>query len=62
MRLLVADDQKDVLAALKLLLGGAGYEVDTSASHGGVLSAVEKADYEAAHHFVLGSRGLRRVL
>ena len=46
-RVLVADDQKDVLAALKLLLGGEGYEVDTAASPGGVLAAVEKADYDA---------------
>ena len=46
-RILVADDQKDVLAALKLLLGGEGYDVDTAASPGGVLAAVEKADYDA---------------
>ncbi len=46
-RVLVADDQKDVLAALELLLGGAGYDVDTAASPGAVLSAVEKADYDA---------------
>jgi DNA-binding NtrC family response regulator len=46
-RVLVADDQKDVLAALKLLLGGAGYDVDVAASPGAVLAAVEKADYDA---------------
>ena len=46
-RVLVADDQKDVLTALKLLLGGAGYSVDTAASPGALLSAVEKADYDA---------------
>src|SRR5258708_21735666 len=46
-RILVADDQKDVLAALKLLLGGAGYDVDAAASPSAVLSLVEKADYDA---------------
>jgi len=46
-RLLVADDQKDVLEALKLVLKGAGYEADTAMSPGAILSAVEKADYDA---------------
>ncbi len=47
-RLLVADDQKDVLTALTLLLRGEGFEADTAASPGQVLAAVEKADYDAA--------------
>jgi DNA-binding NtrC family response regulator len=47
-RILVADDQRDVLEALKLLLRGEGYEVETATSPGGVLSAVEKGDFDAA--------------
>jgi DNA-binding NtrC family response regulator len=47
MKVLVADDQRDVLEALKLVLKGEGFEVDTAASPGAVLSAVEKADYDA---------------
>ncbi len=46
MRILVADDQRDVTEALRLLLRGEGFEVDTAASPGAVLAAVEKADYD----------------
>jgi DNA-binding NtrC family response regulator len=46
-RVLVADDQQDVLAALKLLLGGAGYQVEVATSPGAVLAAAEKTDYDA---------------
>src|SRR5512142_794251 len=46
-RILVADDQRDVLAALQLLLGGEGYAVDTAMSPGGVLAAVERQDFDA---------------
>src|SRR5262245_6184686 len=46
-RVLVADDQRDVLEALKLLLKGEGIDVDTATSPGLVLAAVEKADYDA---------------
>src|SRR5512142_1570511 len=45
--ILVADDQRDVLAALQLLLGGEGYAVDTAMSPGGVLGAVERQDFDA---------------
>jgi len=45
-RLLVADDQRDVTEALRLLLRGEGFEVDTAASPGAVLAAVEKQDYD----------------
>src|SRR5512142_3593491 len=48
MRILVADDQPDVLQALALLLKGEGYEVATAASPGQVLAAVEKCDFDAA--------------
>ena len=47
-RILVADDQRDVLEALKLLLRGEGCEVETATSPGGVLAAVEKGDFDAA--------------
>jgi DNA-binding NtrC family response regulator len=46
-RILVADDQKDVIEALRLLLTGAGYAVDSASSPGQVLAAAEKADYDA---------------
>src|SRR5438046_10698354 len=46
-RILVADDQKDILEALKLLLKGEGYEVDTATSPRGVLAALDKRDFDA---------------
>src|SRR5258708_25945536 len=46
-RLLVADDQADVLEALKLLLKGEGCEVETAASPRAVLAAVEARDFDA---------------
>jgi len=46
-RILVADDQSDVLEALKLLLKGEGYEVEAVASPRGVLSALDKRDFDA---------------
>jgi DNA-binding NtrC family response regulator len=46
-RLLVADDQPDVLEALKLLLKGAGFEVETAASPRAVLAALEARDFDA---------------
>src|SRR5436189_2619592 len=46
-RILVADDQKDILEALKLLLKGEGYEVDTATSPRAVLSALDKRDFDA---------------
>ena len=46
-RLLIADDQPDVLEALKLLLKGEGFEVETAASPRGVLAAVEARDFDA---------------
>src|SRR5258705_11022373 len=46
-RLLIADDQPDVLEALKLLLKGEGFEVETAASPPSVLAAVEARDFDA---------------
>ena len=44
---LVADDQADVLEALRLLLKTHGYDTDTASSPSAVLSALEKRDYDA---------------
>src|SRR5437762_5716412 len=46
-RLLIADDQPDILEALKLVLRGEGFEVETATSPRGVLSAVEARDFDA---------------
>jgi len=46
-RLLIADDQRDILEALKLLLKSEGYEVETATSPRGVLTAVESHDFDA---------------
>src|SRR3954470_644669 len=46
-RVLVADDQQDILEALKLLLKGEGFEVETAASPRAVLSALEARDFDA---------------
>ena len=46
-RLLVADDDPAVLEALRLLLKGEGYQVETATSPGRVLSAVETSDFDA---------------
>jgi DNA-binding NtrC family response regulator len=46
-RILVADDQVDVLEALRLLLKGQGYQTDTVDSPAGALKALEGRDYDA---------------
>ncbi len=46
-RVLIADDQADVLAALRLLLKGEGYETESADSPGAILSAVEERDFDA---------------
>ena len=45
-RILVADDQPDVLEALRLLLKGEGFEIQTATSPAGVLASVEKEDLD----------------
>ena len=45
-RLLVADDQPDVLEALRLLLKGEGYQIDTAASPAGVVAALEDKEFD----------------
>src|SRR5438105_4487301 len=46
-RVLVTDDQPDVLEALRLLLKGHGHEVDTAISPAAALAALERRDYDA---------------
>ncbi len=47
-RLLIADDQPDVIEALRLLLKGAGYDVVSASSPAGVLRAIAAEDVDAA--------------
>ncbi len=44
-RILIADDQPDVLEALRILLKGEGYQTDAVTSLAGVFTALEKKDY-----------------
>jgi len=44
-RILVADDQPDVLEAMRILLKSAGYQIDAVTSLAGILNALEKKDY-----------------
>jgi DNA-binding NtrC family response regulator len=46
-RILVADDQPDVLEALRLLLRREGFAVTTTSSPAGVLGALESQDFDA---------------
>jgi DNA-binding NtrC family response regulator len=45
--ILLADDQADVIEALRLLTKGEGYRADSASSPAGVLAAVESRDYDA---------------
>ena len=47
-RVLVADDQPDVLQALRLLLKAEGCDIETATSPAGVLAAVESRDFDVA--------------
>jgi DNA-binding NtrC family response regulator len=47
-RVLIADDQRDVLEALRLLLKGEGIECETATSPVGVLAALESKERDAA--------------
>lgn len=47
-RILIADDQADVLESLRLLLKTEGYAIDTADSPDGALSAVAASDFDAA--------------
>jgi DNA-binding NtrC family response regulator len=45
-RILIADDQADVLEALRLMLKGEGFEIETAHSPAGILAAVEARDFD----------------
>jgi DNA-binding NtrC family response regulator len=47
-KVLIADDQPDVVEALRLLLKGEGYECESANSPGGALAAVESRELDAA--------------
>jgi DNA-binding NtrC family response regulator len=47
-RILVADDQPDVLEALRLLLKAEGYQIETAKSPAAVLKAIEARDFSLA--------------
>ena len=64
-KILIADDQPDVLAALRLLLKAEHYEIQTASSPKGVLNAVDSReldivlmDLNYARDTTSGSEGL----
>src|SRR6202158_778586 len=64
-RILIADDQADVLAALRLLLKGEGFEIETASSPAGVSKALESQEVDVvlidlnyARDTTSGSEGL----
>ena len=64
-RILIADDQADVLAALSLLLKGERFQIESSSSPDGVLRALETQDFDVvlidlnyARDTTSGSEGL----
>jgi DNA-binding NtrC family response regulator len=44
-RVLIADDQRDVLEALRILLKGEGHQTDAVTSLGGIFNALQQRDY-----------------
>jgi DNA-binding NtrC family response regulator len=46
-RVLIADDQPDVLEALRLLLKGEGYRIESASSPAGILEAIDADDFDA---------------
>jgi DNA-binding NtrC family response regulator len=64
-KILIADDQADVLAALRLLLKGERFQIETAASPAGVLRAVDEQEFDVvlidlnyARDTTSGSEGL----
>ena len=47
-RVLIADDQPDVLEALRLLLKGEGFQIETASSPAGVLARARGAEFDVA--------------
>jgi DNA-binding NtrC family response regulator len=46
--ILIADDQSDILEALRLLLKAEGYRTESATSPAGILNAVEARDFDVA--------------
>src|SRR5450432_2760477 len=46
-RILIADDQPDVLEALRFLIKGEGYQAEAVNSPAGIIDAVESRDFDA---------------
>ena len=46
-RVLIADDQADVLEALRLLLKGEGYQIESAASPPAITDALEAREFDA---------------
>jgi DNA-binding NtrC family response regulator len=44
-RILIADDQRDVLEALRILLKGAGHQTEAATSISGIFNALQQRDY-----------------
>ncbi len=44
-KILIADDQRDVLEALRILLKGEGYQTEATSSLAGIFNALEKKEY-----------------
>ena len=46
-RILIADDQPDVLEALRFLIKGEGFQAEAASSPAGVMEAVEAREFDA---------------
>src|SRR5262249_38537539 len=46
-RVLIADDQPDVIESLRLLLKGEGFAIESASSPAGLLAALESSDFDA---------------
>jgi DNA-binding NtrC family response regulator len=47
-RVLIADDQADVIEALRLLLKGEGYKIETASTPASAIEAIEERDFDVA--------------
>src|SRR5262245_13801046 len=46
-RVLIADDQPDVLEALRMLLKGEGFKIESASSPAGILEAIDAEEFDA---------------
>src|SRR4030095_12463974 len=47
-KVLIADDQQDVIESLRLLLKGEGFHIDTAASPDQIMTSIESLDFAVA--------------